>query len=252
MFLVAGLYFAITAMTYVEGASLHQDRGGATVFARYAFDELTSFVAGWAVLLDYTILIAVCALSATNYLQAFWRPLAEGLPEIAIAVAIIVWVAVRNVRGFTARRAKGVLIIVIADIVLQVLLIVLGLAMFFDGHLLTSQIHLGSVPTWADVIFALTIATVAFTSLESASGLAGEVGVRRGGLKRLVSSASATVTLVYVGIALVAVIAVPGHPGAHRGVGQLHRCARARPDRAHGPRMGQRRPALRRAAWWPS
>ena len=27
-------------MTYVEGASLHQDRGGATVFARYAFNEL--------------------------------------------------------------------------------------------------------------------------------------------------------------------------------------------------------------------
>src|SRR3954449_3191179 len=61
VFLAAGLYFAITAMTYVEGSSLHQDRGGATVFARYAFDELTSFVAGWAVLLDYVILIAVCA-----------------------------------------------------------------------------------------------------------------------------------------------------------------------------------------------
>ena len=43
-------------MTYVEGASLHQDRGGSTVFARYAFNELWSFVAGWAILLDYLIL----------------------------------------------------------------------------------------------------------------------------------------------------------------------------------------------------
>jgi APA family basic amino acid/polyamine antiporter len=209
VFLAAGLYFAITAMTYVEGASLHQDRGGATVFARYAFDELTSFVAGWAVLLDYTILIAVCALSATNYLQAFWHPLAEGGAEIGISIAVIAWVAVRNVRGFSARRAKGVLAIVVADIVLQVLLIVLGLAMFFDADLLTSQIHLGTAPTWSDVVFALTIATVAFTSLESASGLAGEVGVGRSGLKRLVTSASATVTVVYVGIALVAIAAMP-------------------------------------------
>ena len=32
--------FVLAAMTYVEGASLHQERGGSTVFARYAFNEL--------------------------------------------------------------------------------------------------------------------------------------------------------------------------------------------------------------------
>jgi len=216
VFLAAGLYFALTAMTYVEGASLHQDRGGATVFARYAFDELTSFVAGWAVLLDYVILIAVCALSATNYLQAFWRPLADGWLEIVVACAVIAWVAVRNIRGFSAGRAQGVLIIVVADLLLQALLIVLGLAMFFDPDLLISQIDLGTAPTWSDLVFALTLATVAFTSLESASGLAGEVGVRRRGLKRLVTSASATVTVVYVGIALVAITALPVVDGETR------------------------------------
>jgi len=209
VFLVAGLYFAITAMTYVEGASLHQDRGGATVFARYAFDELTSFVAGWAVLLDYVILIAVCALSATSYLGAFWGELADGAFEVVVACAVIAWVAVRNVRGFTARRAKGVLGIVVVDLVLQGLLIVVGLILFFDADLLTSQIDLGTAPTWEDLVFALTIATVAFTSLESASGLAGEVEVRARGLRRLVASASGTVTFVYFGIALVAVSALP-------------------------------------------
>lgn len=213
VFLAAGLYFAITAMTYVEGASLHQDRGGATVFARYAFDELTSFVAGWAVLLDYVILIAVCALSATNYLQAFWRPLADGWVEIVVAGAAIAWVAARNVRGFSPRRAGRVLVLVIADIAIQLLLIVLGVAMFLDPALLTSQVDLGSAPTWDELFFALTIATVAFTSLESASGLAGEVGVGRRGLKRLVGSASATVTVVYVGIALVALSALPVQGG---------------------------------------
>ena len=64
--------------TYVEGASLHQDRGGATVFARYAFNELVSFIAGWVILLDYIILIAVTSFSATNYLAAFWAPLGHG------------------------------------------------------------------------------------------------------------------------------------------------------------------------------
>ena len=39
VYVLAGIFFALACTTYVEGASLHQDRGGATVFARYAFNE---------------------------------------------------------------------------------------------------------------------------------------------------------------------------------------------------------------------
>src|ERR687888_127002 len=109
VFLVGGLFFVLAAMTYVEGASLHQERAGSTVFARYAFNELVSFVAGWAVLLDFLILIAVTAFSATNYLAAFWHRLGEGSLELAVAVAIVVYVAVRNVRGFSAWRSRRIL-----------------------------------------------------------------------------------------------------------------------------------------------
>src|SRR3954463_104774 len=105
VFLAAGLYFVLTTMTYVEGASLHQERAGSTVFARYAFNELVSFIAGWAVLLDFLILISVTTFSATNYLAAFWHKLGEGTLEVLVAMAIVVYVAVRNVRGFSAWRA---------------------------------------------------------------------------------------------------------------------------------------------------
>src|ERR1700761_409314 len=64
VFLVAGLFFGLTAMTYAEGASLHPERGGSAVFARYAFNELVSFIAGWAIFLDYTILLAGAAVTA--------------------------------------------------------------------------------------------------------------------------------------------------------------------------------------------
>ena len=70
VFLGAGIFFVLTAMTYVEGAALHQERAGSTVFARYAFNELWSFVAGWAVLLDFLILIAVTAFVAANAVTA--------------------------------------------------------------------------------------------------------------------------------------------------------------------------------------
>src|SRR3954464_11653759 len=210
VFLAAGLYFVLTTMTYVEGASLHQERAGSTVFARYAFNnELISFLAGWAVLLDFLILIAVTSFSATNYLAAFWHRIGEGDLEIAVAVAIVVYVAVRNVRGFSAWRARRILALVLLDVGLQGLLVVLGLALLFDPGAIGDQIDLGTAPKWGDVLFALTLASVAFTSLESAAGLAGEIDVRGRGLRQLVLSPSATVTLMYFGIGLVAVMALP-------------------------------------------
>jgi APA family basic amino acid/polyamine antiporter len=60
-------------------------------------------------------------------------------------------------------------------------------------------------------VFALTVTTIAFTSLESASGLAGEVAVGRRGLRRLVGSAAGSVLVIYVGIAVVAISALPVH-----------------------------------------
>ncbi|MDP5033814.1 MAG: amino acid permease, partial [Solirubrobacteraceae bacterium] len=99
VFLVGGVMFVLAAMTYVEGSSLHQERGGSTVFARFAFNEFWSFVAGWAILLDYVILLAAAALSATSYLEAFWSRLGDGAIEGVIIVGILLYVAVRNIRG---------------------------------------------------------------------------------------------------------------------------------------------------------
>ncbi len=209
VYILAGIFFALACTTYVEGASLHQDRGGATVFARYAFNELVSFVAGWMILLDYIILIAVTAFSATNYLAAFYAPLGQGRDELLLCFAIIGYVAVRNVRGFSKTRVNRIAALVIADLGLQALIIVLGLFAFFHLDTITDTIHFGDTPTWGDTVFALGVATVSFTGLESASGLSGEVAVGRRGLKRLVGAAAIIVIVVYTGIGIVAVTALP-------------------------------------------
>ena len=86
MLLAATLFFVLLVLSYMEGASLHQERGGATVLARYGFNELWSFVAGWAILLDYLILIAITAFATTDYLAVFWSELAEGAPELILVV----------------------------------------------------------------------------------------------------------------------------------------------------------------------
>jgi len=209
VFLAGGLMFVLAAMTYVEGSSLYQERGGSTVFARFAFNEFWSFVAGWAILLDYVILLAAAALSATSYLQAFWARLGEGAVEGVLIIGILLYVAARNIRGFSSTRSRRIAILVVADIVLQLALIGLGLIFLFEPATLTSSLDFGTSPTLQNVIVALGIATVVSTGLESASGLSGEVRVGRAGLRRLVTSSSLTVIIVYTGIAVVAVSAQP-------------------------------------------
>ncbi len=221
VFLGTGIFFTLTSMTYAEGASLHQDRAGSTVFARFAFNELVSFVAGWAMLLDYVILIAIASLAATSYLAAFYAPLGHGAPRLVVALAIIAFVAYSNVRGFSTRRTQRTAMIVIADLAIQLVVIGVGLVLFFNLPTITDNLHLGVAPRWSDVIYALAITTVAFTSLESASGLSGEVRLSPRGIRRLLVSANASVYLIYVGIALVAVTAIPVI-GGHTALGDRH------------------------------
>jgi APA family basic amino acid/polyamine antiporter len=211
--LAAGVFFQLTAMTYLEGASMHPERGGAAVFARHAFNELVSFVAGWSILLDYVILVAVTALTVPSYLAAFWHPLGHGALQIVVAFAVIALVAGDNVVGIGARRLRQTIVITGADLVLQVMVIVLGLVLVFHPDHLAQTIHLGSAPTVTDLAFALPIAAIAFTGLEAASGIAGEISTNARQLRRLVAGGPATITLIYAGVALIGIAALPVHHG---------------------------------------
>jgi APA family basic amino acid/polyamine antiporter len=221
VFLAAGIYFGLTAMTFSEGAGMFRERGGSAVFARYAFNELVSFIAGWAIVLDYTILIAVTALAVPAYLAAFWGPIDRGALEIIVALAVIAAVLADNVTGINARRIRRRIFVTVADLALQAVVVVLGLALALHPHHLTEAIHLGSGSSVRDLAFALPIAIVAFTGLEAAASLSGEVAGNQRSLKRLVVPGSSVIVLVYVGISLVGVSALPVHHGVTM-LGQAH------------------------------
>ncbi len=127
--LAATLFFVLLVLSYMEGASLHQERGGATVLARYGFNELWSFIAGWAILLDYLILIAITAFATTDYVALFWGGLAHGAPELLLAFGVIGYVAWVNMRGAGSRRWERAAFVVFADLALQLLIVVFGLAL---------------------------------------------------------------------------------------------------------------------------
>jgi APA family basic amino acid/polyamine antiporter len=208
-FLIAGVFFVVTMLTYVEGNSLHPERGGASVFARYAFNELWSFIAGWAILLDYVIVMAIGAFAISHYLAAFWGHAAEPGIEIVVAGAAIAYVAWANIRGITGERYRFLLRLSMASVVLFLAIIAVGLIQLFDLSLLTDSVELGQTPEWDDAIFATVIAAVGLTGIEAASGLAGDLRVGRRGLRRVVRLAAAGVLVLFVGLSAVALMAVP-------------------------------------------
>ena len=214
VYLVAGLFFVATMATYVEGSSLHQERGGASSFARYAFDELWSFIAGWAILLDYVIVMAAGAVVISDYLAVFWSGLDDGGVEVAIAAVALLAVAFQNVRGLGARRLRVVLRVSLAMIAVLAAVTVLALVQLFDASLIVDSVELGRTPPWEDVAFALGVACVGLIGVEAASGLAGEVRVGRRGLRRVVLASAAATLILFVGVSAAALMAQPVQGGA--------------------------------------
>ncbi|CAA9468248.1 MAG: hypothetical protein AVDCRST_MAG38-939 [uncultured Solirubrobacteraceae bacterium] len=209
VFLAASAFFVVLVLSYVEGASLHQERGGATVIARYAFNELWSFVAGWAICLDYVILVAITAFAAGDYAMVFWAPLGDGLPETAFATLIIGAIAWANVRGGGPRRYDRLAFMVFGDLALQLLVVLLGLLLLLRPEMFTAPASLGGIPSASDFLFAVTLAVVAFSGLDASSGLAGQVRIGRRGLRRLIAVRFAAAIVPLVGIGLVAGSALP-------------------------------------------
>jgi len=209
VYLVAGVFFMITMATYVEGSSLHIERGGASTFARYAFDELWSFIAGWAILLDYIIVMAIGAVVITDYLAVFWSGLDEGGLEVVFAGLALLFVAVANVRGLSAERIGAVLRISLWSIGLLLVVTLIAYVQFFDATAITDSVELGERPGWDEVIFSMGIATAGVIGVEAASGLAGEVRVGRRGLKRVVMATAAVSLLLLVGVSAAGLMAQP-------------------------------------------
>src|SRR6476619_7929284 len=61
-FAISGLIFSFTAATYAEATARFPEAGGSASFARRAFNELVSFFAAWAQMLNYTVTIAISAI----------------------------------------------------------------------------------------------------------------------------------------------------------------------------------------------
>src|SRR3954467_1600136 len=210
--LLTGALFLLVSLSYVEGTAAIRETGGAATFVRIAFNDFWGFVTGWALFLDYLIVIALSALYVPHYAAAAMFTTVKKPWDVVAGCAVIAGIAVfrllRNRRIF-----RFALVIALVDLATQLLLVILGLALLFSPDALAKGTSLGSNPSWHSIAFALPLAMLAYTGLETVANLSEEV--RRPGrdLPRSLFGAIGLVVILYVAIAVVAISAFPARHG---------------------------------------
>src|ERR671911_2939316 len=172
-FMIAGVVFVCTAATYIEGTVMYPEAGGSSNFARHAFNELASFIAGWGQMLNYIITVAISAFFVPHYLAVFWQPLGTGPGDVIGGIVLIALLAALNVKG-TQESARLNLVLAVGDLATQVILVVIGIALVLDPDILVGNVELGVAPTWGNFALGIAVGMIAYTGIETISNMAEE------------------------------------------------------------------------------
>jgi basic amino acid/polyamine antiporter, APA family len=184
------------------------EAGGSSSFARHAFNELVSFGAAWAQMLNYIITIAISAFFVPHYLSIFWEPLRTNPWDIIVGACVIVVLVTLNIVGIqeSARINVGLAGI---DFATQVLLVLLGFVLVFSPHVLVKNVHFGTAPTWGHFLLAIPIAMIAYTGIETVSNLSEEARDPVRSIPRSILMVAIAVFAIYFTLPMVALSAMP-------------------------------------------
>ncbi len=217
-FMISGLIFAATAATYIEGTVMFPEAGGSSSFARHAFNELVSFIAGWGQMLNYIITASISAFSILHYLAVFWAPLGEAPWDIAGSIAVIFLLGALNVKG-TQESAKLNLVLAIGDLLTQLILVAIGIVLVLNPQILIDNIHLGVAPSWGNFALGIAVGMVAYTGIETISNMAEEA---REAERTVVRSTQLVVAAVIGLYALLPIVALSAMPVTQDAAGHFH------------------------------
>src|SRR2546423_983281 len=211
-FLIAGLIFAFTAATYIEATVMYPEAGGSASFARHAFNEVVSFIAGWGQMLNYIITAAISAFFVPHYLGVFWPALHHGPGDVIAGIVVVGLLAALNVKG-TQESSRLNLVLAIGDLCTQILLVAIGIALVLSPSTLVDNVHLGVAPSWGNAALGIAVGMIAYTGIETISNMAEEAR----DVKRTVPRGTELVVLAVLGQAR-----LPGAPLLVRRIALFH------------------------------
>ena len=209
---IAGFVFACTALSYAELSAMLKDSGGSATFTRHAFNDLISFIAGWGLLLDFIVTIAISSFSIAPYLAFFVGGLKITSVKIGFTVCVIVILFIINYFG-TKNSARMSWFLTTLTLSTQILIVIVGAFWFIQFPDLWEHLKIGIKgsswsPSWPDFWKGTAMAMVAYTGIESMAQLGGEAKNPARTVPRAMMLAMGMLLFVYIGIAVVALSAV--------------------------------------------
>lgn len=208
---IAGVFFIMTAFTYAELGATIPEAGGAQIFARRAFGDLISFIAGWALLLDYVLTATISAYTIWTYVGPRFLPSMATMPwTLAVAAGVLVLLGALNVLGI---RESTRLSLWLSSLALATFtaIVVWGLFTVFDARQFVSQLDVGVKPTWGQFFHAVVMSMVAYIGIEAGTQLAGEAENPGRTVPKAIKWSVIAVLVSYAGLCAVA-MCIPGMP----------------------------------------
>jgi len=186
-FALAGLVYIMIGLTFTELASSYPVAGGGHYYSLRGLGDFFGFLAGAALLLDYTIDIALFATASTGYLNFFLPYFGIHLEDFAVTigpfqnvnilwlgetVAMITILRLLNVRGIRESSLVNE-VIGLMDLILEMSIVIFGFVLAWRPELLVQQWTL-EFPTIRQFMYGFSLSIISFVGLESISQAAQE------------------------------------------------------------------------------
>ncbi len=176
-FLFAGLVYVCVGLAYTELAAAYPVAGGGQYFVMRGLGDMLGFVAGWAVLLDFTIDITLFAWGCIGYLShlPFLHTLDATLhPMLHFGVVFfaIAALAILNIVGVRESTAFNGMVSAL-DVISETSILFFGFLFAFRPELLVHSMQTGW-PTNFQLMNGISLAIISFVGLESISQAAEE------------------------------------------------------------------------------
>ncbi|HVS46966.1 MAG TPA: APC family permease [Verrucomicrobiae bacterium] len=174
-FLFAGIVYVCIGLAYTELAATYPVAGGGQYFVLRGLGDIFGFIAGWAVLLDFTIDISLFTWTCVDYMSSLVPGLSSSLhpwSHFGICTLLIVGLCLLNLVGVRESTAFNGVVSAL-DICSETAILTLGFLFAFDPHLLVHTMQV-SWPSADMFMKGISLAIVSFVGLESISQAAQE------------------------------------------------------------------------------
>jgi basic amino acid/polyamine antiporter, APA family len=202
-FIIAGFVALLTGLSTAELASFIHESGGSYIYTTKAFGEFPGFVVGWMKSFDYIVGASAVSVGFAAYLVYFF-----GLPPTISTLVIVgtLWpliLMMLNLKGIKEASGTNNLLVALKILALLLFIFIGATALLTSGNY--SNYHPFFPQGFSGVMSGAAIIFFAFIGFNTIAIMAEEIKDPAKNVPRAILFAFAVCTVIYIGVAIVAV-----------------------------------------------